>query len=421
MNTASTRSPCWLTGQILLVLLLFATAIPAWPVSKAERHRLDQFAQRVLDKRQQVAGYPVNQDTALDEFYAWYVKHKLYRVSMNNVGNPRNASPYSMNTHEFENEVVDYFAKLYGFKDGDYWGFVTFSGTDGNNHGIYFGRKYLQSQSPLAPVIYVSEEAHYSIKKLADVQNSELRLIKAKDMGQMDLKDFERQLDPSRPALVVVAMGTTFKGAIDDLAAIRQTLKTKHNGPAYVHLDAALFGGYLAYLDGEAAALVNQKIQGFDSIAVSGHKFFGFDEPMGIFISTQAAFNTLNPFHVPYLNDAVPTITCSRSAVSPLKFWWKIHSTPLPKFQSHAQAILDNADYLYTRLSEAGIKTWKNAYSNTIFFERPADWILKTYDLASDESPVFGKLAHVVVMSHIDKPLIDRLVRDMQRWKTSAD
>ena len=28
---------------------------------------------------------------------------------------------------------------LYGFDSDDYWGLITFSGTDGNNHGLYFG------------------------------------------------------------------------------------------------------------------------------------------------------------------------------------------------------------------------------------------------------------------------------------------
>lgn len=364
-----------------------------------------------------VAGYPINQDTSLDEFYEWYNRKKLYRVSMNNVGNPLNPSPYTLNTHAYENEVVSYFARLYGFSDGAFWGFVTESGTDGNQHGIYFGRKYLLSKSTVPPILYVSAEAHYSINKLADVQNIELRLIKTKDMGQMDLQEFERQLDPTRPALVVIAMGTTFKGAIDAQDEIRKILQNKHKGPSYIHLDAALFGGFLAYADGDAARLVNQQVQKFDSIAVSGHKFFGFDEPMGIFISTKEAFNNLNPFHVNYLNDAVPTITCSRSALSPLKFWWKINSIPISKFKAMANAMLRDADYLEQNLRSAGIKVWKNPNSNTVFFERPDQEILGRYDLAPDESPTFGKLAHFLIMPHVHKPLIDSFVRDMKRWK----
>lgn len=408
--------------RIILTFLLLSVSFsaPAWSITKSDRQRVDEFAKRVLERRQLSAGYPVNQNTSLDDFYAWYMKHKLYRVVMNNVGNPRRVSPYSMNSHEFENEVVDYFAKLYGFETRDFWGFVTSSGTDGNNHGIYFGRKYLQSKSSATPIIYVSEEAHYSIKKLADVQNTELRLIKAEDMGRMDINDFEKQLDPSRPALVVIAMGTTFKGAIDDQKAIRKILEQKHSGPVYIHLDAALFGGFLPYIGGEASELVNQQVQKFDSIAVSGHKFFGFDEPMGIFISTQEAFKNLNAFRVPYLNDAVPTITCSRSALDPLKFWWKIHSTPTQKFQAEAKAILSNAEDLVSRLENAGIKAWKNPYSNTVFFERPSEDVRKKYDLAPEESPVFGKIAHLVVMPHIDKRLTTGFVRDMKRWKMSV-
>lgn len=400
-----------------IVLLLALCPALGWPLTPPEQRRLDQFARQALEKSRQVAGYPVNQDTSLDGFYAWYVRHKLYRAAMNNVGNPRNPSPYSLNTHEFENEVVDYFARLYGFQGWDYWGFVTGGGTDGNNHGIYFGRKHLQAESPLPPVIYVSEEAHYSIKKLADVQNSELRLVKAKDMGQMDIEDFAGQLDPKRPALVVVALGTTFKGAIDDQAAIRAVLAEKHQGPHYIHLDAALFGGYLPYAGGEAGELVSQRLQHFDSIAVSGHKFFGADEPMGVFIATRRAFETLNPFCVPYLNDAVPTITCSRSAVAPLKLWWKIRSTPDGEFQATARAILANAGYLHESLQAAGVKAWKNPYSNTVFFERPSGDLLGKYDLAPDESPVFGKLAHFIVMPHVKKKLIDGFVNDMRRWK----
>jgi histidine decarboxylase len=405
-------------GCLLIVSMLLATS--ALALTRENQRRVDQFAEQVLAKSKRVVGYPINQDTALDDFYRWYARKKLFRASMNNVGNPAKASPYTLNTHAFENEVVDYFANLYGFGPGDFWGFVTSSGTDGNQHGVYFGKKYLLSKSSAAPILYVSQEAHYSIPKLADVQGIELRLIKTTDMGEMDLEDFERQLDVDRPALVVIAIGTTFKGAIDDQEGVRTILKRKHKGPNYIHLDAALFGGFLAYADGELPRMLNQQLQKFDSIAVSGHKFFGFDEPMGVFISTRQVFEHLNPLHVNYLNDAVPTITCSRSAVGPLKFWWKINSTPLSKFRSVARAMLSDAAYLEQKLQSVGIKVWKNANSNTVFFERPTADVLMKYDLAADENPRLGKLAHFLVMPHVHRPLIDRFVVDMNHWKNGS-
>lgn len=43
-------------------------------------------------------------------------------------------------------------------------------------------------------------------------------------MGEMDVDDFARKLDASRPALVAMAIGGTFKGAIDDQKAIGEVL-----------------------------------------------------------------------------------------------------------------------------------------------------------------------------------------------------
>jgi histidine decarboxylase len=236
----------------------------------------------------------------------------------------------------------------------------------------------------------------------------------------MDLDDFEKQLDPNRPALIVVAMGSTFKGAIDDQEGIRKVLQAKLKAPSHIHLDAALFGGFLAFADNDLSRLVNQQVQKFDSIAVSGHKFFGFDEPMGVFVTTKETFENINPMHVNYLKDAVPTITCSRSGISPLKFWWKIHSTPIDSFKDKANAILKNADYLSQKLGKAGVRVWKNPVSNTVFFERPDPSVLEKYDLAPDESASFGKLAHIVVMPHIDKGILNTFVEDMKSWKAKS-
>ncbi len=130
-------------GSLLIVNILLATS--ALALTREKQRRVDQFAEQVLAKSDRVVGYPISQDTALDAFYRWYARKKLFRVSMNNVGNPSKASPYTLNTHEFEKEVVGYFADLYGFEPGEFWGFVTSSGTDGNQHRVYFGKKYLLS------------------------------------------------------------------------------------------------------------------------------------------------------------------------------------------------------------------------------------------------------------------------------------
>jgi histidine decarboxylase len=398
---------------LITAVLGLVTAGSAF-AADVDMNRLNAFAKKMVDSKNQAIGYPINQNVDLQEFYRWFADSGLANVAMNNVGNPRKPAIIHLNTHQFENEVIDFFAPLFGFTKDDTWGIVTMSGTDGNNHGVYFGVKYLKSKSRLKPVLYVSEEAHYSIKKLGDLQNLDMRLIKADVKGQMDIKAFEKALDPKRPALVVIAMGTTFKGGIDDQDAIDKVLKKKRPVAVYRHLDAALFGGYLPF--SEHADLVNRNKHHFDSVAVSGHKFFGFDEPLGFFITTNDVLKRQNPFKVSYLNDAVPTITCSRSGLGPLKFWWKVQKTGLEGYKKQTAYILKNAEYLKKSFDEIKYPAWRNDFSNTVYFKRPSQRVMDKWDLAPDEDArLGGKLAHDIVMQHEGKETIDLFIADIKK------
>lgn len=95
---------------------------------------------------------------------------------------------------------------------------------------------------------YISEESHYSNLPLADLQKLEVRLIKGDEWVDMIPEDFEAQLDPERPALVVYSIGTTFKGGIDNQATLNKVLKKVKPVAFYRHIDAALFGGKLAHV-----------------------------------------------------------------------------------------------------------------------------------------------------------------------------
>lgn len=398
---------------VLMLILGLVLSMPAH-AGDLPNERLNAFAKRMVLRHGEAIGYPVNQNVEMKDFYAWYVASGLADVAMNNVGNPRKDSTYSLNTHEFENEVIDFFAPGFGFESAETWGIVTASGTDGNNHGIYFGVKYLLAKTKMRPVLYVSDEAHYSVKKLGDLQNLELRLIPSDEMGRMRIDEFEKALDPSKPALVVVAIGTTFKGAIDDQAAIDAALKRKKPLAVYRHLDAALFGGYLPF--SAHKEIIDRKKLPFDSIAVSGHKFFGFDEPLGFFITSKEVLDNQNPFKVNYLNDAVPTITCSRSALAALKFWWKVTRTGREGFQRQAAQMLENTRYLKAKLDELKHPAWVNPASNTVFFKRPGQAVMRKWDLAPDEDSRFGgPLAHNIVMQHETPDTIDRFIEDLKK------
>ena len=387
-------------------------SLPSRPDTATLAHLTD--CARALDDRQfHQMGYPFDQEVNLRYYYRWLAETGLADVTLIYVGDPYKTEWDMLNTDEFERRVIDFLADSFGF-NGSHWGFVTNGGTDGNMHGIYFGRKALAARSPLPPILYVSEEAHYSVKKLGDVQNIETRIIAAQPAGPMDIADFRRQLEPGRPALVAIAIGGTFKGAIDDQAGIAAVLAEIRPPAVYRHLDVALFGGYLPWLeDAEARRILQAEVQHFDSLAVSGHKFLAMNEPAGAFLCRKAVLDDLNAIEVPYLNGAIPTISCSRSGFDPLKLYWRVMTTGAEGFRAQAAHILAMTRLLQRKLADHQVPNWVNPWSNTVCFRRPAPEIVHRYCMACNDCRHFGPLAHVVVMQYFTPELVEQLAGDI--------
>ena len=375
--------------------------------------RLDKFAGDIVVRKSRDLGYPANQQSKLIGFYKWLAGSGINLAMVNNAGDPFNIHGDHPNSLVFEREVIEYFGPLYGFDLNDLWGIVTFSGTDGNNHGIYFGAKYLEKKTRMKPVVYVSDSAHYSSRRLADLQNLELRLIPSDVHGRMIPEELEKVLVTERPALIVFAMGTTFKGGIDDQDRINAVLKKYPNMAVYRHVDAALFGGYIPH--SEYRDILNRNIHPFDSIAISGHKFFGMDEPAGIFLTTMEIKDNQNPFSVAYLNGSMPMISCSRSAMSPLKLWWIIKHTGKESFADQTKTMLENAKWLKSEFDRIGISAWLEPMSNTVYFKRPSQEICDKYDLAPDhDDRLGGDLSHIVVMQHVTRDHLAPFIEELQ-------
>lgn len=382
--------------------------------SKSGYEELDTWAQHIVSVKKSSIGYPVNMDFHLDRFYKWYLANDLENIGLNNVGDPFEGDTGLLGSHKLEREVLEFFAPYYDYDLDNLWGIVTNSGTDGNNHGIYFGVNYLRNLTGKMPVMYVSNEAHYSNPRIASLQNLELRLIKSDPMGRMIPEELEKALDPTRPCLIVYAMGSTFKGAIDDMDALNAVLDSHPQMQVYRHLDAALFGGYLPFT--QYKDMVSAKKHRINSMAISGHKFFGLDDPAGIFLTTRDVYNLQDNNTVPYLNVNMKMINCSRSTQGVLKFWWMIHEVGHEQWCRQAADILENTRYFKEQMEKIGYPVWVNEYSNTFFFKRPSDEVCNKYMLAPNYDENFGgNLSHLVVMQHVDRALIDQFIKDLQR------
>lgn len=348
-----------------------------------------------------IAGYPTNTNFDYTDFY------KFFQFNINNVGDPYDDNLYACNTHEFECEVIEWFAKLLK-SNGHHWGYVTHGGTEGNMHGMYLAREVWPNG-----IVYMSEETHYSINKIVHMLKMEHIIVKSLENGEIDYEDFDDMIHMhrDRPAIVVANIGTTMKGAIDNLQKIKAVLKKHAIRKKYIHCDAALYGMILPFV---AGAPQFDFSAGIDSIAVSGHKFIGLPIPAGLVIANKSHVERVKT-SIEYIGAHDTTISGSRNGITPLMLHRAIHEKGRDGFQALVDQCYTNTKYLMLKLAEIDWRSWVNNHSTTVVIERPPEWIVRKWQMAVAEN-----WSHIIVMPHVDKSMIDAIVADLKiernRW-----
>ena len=356
--------------------------------------RLAELLKTIQDSEQWQVGYPGNQSFDYSPVIP-FLSHCL-----NNLGDPFHQTNYRANTHEFEREVILHFAQLMGLDPEDAWGYVTSGGTEGNMYSLYLARELHP-----AGMLYFSEEAHYSILKIARVLNMPHTTVKRRADGEVDYDDLRYMLTvhQDRPAIILATIGTTMRGAVDDIPAIRQIINELGIREHYIHADAALSGMILPYVDDPQPFGFDA---GIDSISISGHKLMGAPLPCGIVITRKHLVETLGrAIELVGVNDT--TLSGSRNGLTPLMLWYAINRYGADEWRETIRGMLDTAEYAVERFNEHGINAWRHRNSPTVVFDRPSQEVFDRWQIAPE-----GEVAHIITMPHVDFATIDRLVDD---------
>ena len=97
-----------------------------------------------------------------------------------------------------------------------------------------------------AGVLYASKETHYSVFKAGKMYRMQTEPVNTLPTGEIDYEHFRQRLRANRdkPAIINVNIGTTVKGAVDDLDRVLEVLTEEGFGEDrfYIHCDGALFG-----------------------------------------------------------------------------------------------------------------------------------------------------------------------------------
>ncbi len=366
------------------------------------QQRLDALLREFEELGQRQVGYPCNHDfdySALLPFLSY---------CPNNVGDPFHDSNFRSNTHEMEREVVGVFSDLMRLPRDQAWGYVTSGGTEGNMYGLYIGREMFPDG-----VVYFSQDTHYSVVKILRVLKARNIMIRSQDNGEIDYDDLRETIRINRdvPVIFIANIGTTMKGAVDDTAKVREILDDLAVGSFYIHADAALSGMILPFVDDPQPYGFDA---GFDSVAVSGHKMIGSPLPCGVAVTRQEYVSRIAR-SIEYVGVLDTTLTGSRNALTPLMMWYALRRRGLDGFREMVAGCLTAAEYAVGRFNDSGIPAWRNKNSVTVVFPRPADWVVRKWQIAPYED-----IAHLIAMPHVTRETIDAVVDDCLESRSAS-
>lgn len=181
-----------------------------------------------------------------------------------------------------EKRVIRWLAQLIGMPGGTF-GIIANGGSAANLVGLKAG---LTAMFPDAatkgltrlgkvPVVYASEESHFSIPKAVDVLGlgrDQLRPVPTDERYRMSAEALTRVIQQDRraglhPFCVIATAGTTSSGAVDPLPAVAEICAREK---LWFHVDAA-FGGGAAMSRTHGKILTG--IERADSVTIDPHKW----------------------------------------------------------------------------------------------------------------------------------------------------
>ncbi|MER7770873.1 histidine decarboxylase [Kitasatospora sp. NPDC096140] len=274
------------------------------------------------------------------------------------------------------------------------------------------------------------------------------------------------------PVFVNLNLGSTFKGAHDDVRAVCERLlpifekyglvrrevvygTDELTGEPlvdvrrgfWIHVDGALGAGYAPFLrmasqDPAYGWTPETELPEFDfglalptaghgevdmvsSIAMSGHKWAGAPWPCGIYM-TKVKYQISPPSQPDYTGAPDTTFAGSRNGFSPLILWDHLSRHSYQDQVDRIRTAQELADYLERRLQameqELGVELWpaRTPGAVTVRFRKPsaelvAKWSLSSQDvlLVPGDESTRRSYVHVFVMPSVDRAKLDALLAEL--------
>ncbi|CAL8081098.1 unnamed protein product [Orchesella dallaii] len=270
-----------------------------------------------------------------------------------------------------ELEVFERMRDMVGFPRGQGDGLFCPGGSMANGYAISVARYRKRPEvkerglcGMKEMVMFVSEDCHYSFKKLASFQGLGMKNvvgIKVDRKGKMIIEDLVDQIEISLekgqdPFMVAATAGTTVLGAFDP---IEEVAKICQKYELYLHVDAAWGGG--ALMSPKYRHLL-KGIEKADSVTWNPHKLLCAPQQCSTFLikdsdvctqthATKATylFQQDKFYDAAYYDTGDKHVQCGRRA-DVLKFWFMWKAKGSEGFEAHINHIFGVAEYCVQEL-----------------------------------------------------------------------
>jgi glutamate/tyrosine decarboxylase-like PLP-dependent enzyme len=335
----------------------------------------------------------------------------------------KKGSPIFQGTQQIEKELIQLCAEeIFQAEKGQIDGYVATGGTEANIEAMWIYRNYFMQEYNASPDqigVLFSEDTHYSITKACDLlQLSPYMLSVNNEDRQINTSHLKEQLDSASAKgvkyfIVILNVSTTMFGSVDEIDPVVNALDDKKL-LFKLHLDAA-FGGFL-YPFTNTNSTHHFGNPTVSSISIDGHKMLQTPYGTGIFLIRSGFMHYVTNQHAQYVPGLDYTLCGSRSGANAIVIWMLLMNYGSDGWKKKMEELIERTDYTCKELDRMGVTYYRNPFINIITMHAkqiPSELGLK-YELVADTYEGPASWWKIVIMDHVDLPLIKRFLNELE-------
>ena len=348
------------------------------------------------------------------------------------VANPNNIGCHTFGTSEkafagtqnIEREVLNVIAvDIFKAKLDSFDGYISPGGTEANIQAFWIYRNHYMKHfnANLDEIVLIaSEDTHYSIAKASNLLMIDWIKIPVNfDERTVSKEIFEAQLLSSQKKgkkyfIVVVNMGTTMFGSVDDIelmTAVLQDNKLEFK----LHIDGA-YGGFF-YPFSNPDSVLNFENQHVSSITIDAHKMLQAPYGTGIFICRKGLIENVITKEAEYVEGMDLTLCGSRSGANAVAVWMILFTYGGNGWFEKISILQMRTNWLCKELNALGIEYFRNPYMNIVTLKAkyvPAE-LAERFDLVPQKHDETNEWFKVIMMEHVEIEHLTLLLEELKQ------